>query len=218
MRSAFGACRTNPTFQAKPTPRKTRAQVWSEIRGADGFDVSSECDVRSMTTMDYNGTGFWSVEEVLNRYTAYVKKYKVATPRDLTPTTHTENNNHWTFPIMQRVIEGIEQGDLACAEIGIEFIEEDASFVFGQSLKSNTARALRRTALTDSQKERIRKRVVEMLRAGYLPREYRQYAKLARKIGLGREFIKLKDELQLNNPWVRRYYNYFEEYAIQRGR
>lgn len=166
-----------------------------------------------MTVIDYNGTGFWSVGEVLNRYATYVKKYDIATPRDLTPTTHTENNKRWTYPVMDRVIEGIEHGDLACAEIGIEFIEEDASFAFGQILKSNTARALRRIALTDSQKERISKRVIGMLRAGYLPREYRQYAKLLRKIGLGIALIDLKDELPVDNPWVQRYYTYFEQHA-----
>ena len=44
-------------------------------------------------------------------------------------------------------IEGIEHGDLACAKIGIEFIEGDGSFAFGQILKSNTARAPRRISL-----------------------------------------------------------------------
>jgi hypothetical protein len=75
---------------------------------------------------------------------------------------------------MWKVIEGIEKGDLACAQIGVEFIEESASFAFGKILKSNTARALRRAPLTSEQKERIRRRVAEMLCAGYLPREYRQ--------------------------------------------
>ncbi len=166
-----------------------------------------------MTTIDYNKTGFWSVEEVRNRYAAYVKKYDIAAPNDLTPTTHTQNNKQWIYPVMDRVIEGIEQGDLACAEIGVEFIEENASFPFGMTLKYNTARALRRSALTDSQKERIRKRVVEMLRVGYLPREYRQYAKLARKIGLGTALTDLKQELPMDNPWVQQYYNYFQEHA-----
>lgn len=166
-----------------------------------------------MTVIDYNGTGFWSVEEILNRYAAYARKYEVVTLHDLSPTIHTEDNKRWIYPVMDRVIEGIEHGDLACAEIGIEFIEEDDSFPFGQTLKSNTARALRRISFTDSQKERIRKRVVRMLRTGYLPREYRQYAKLARKIGLRDFLMELKDELPLDNAWVQRYYNYLKENA-----
>jgi hypothetical protein len=114
---------------------------------------------------------------------------------------------------MDRIIEGIESGDPACAELGVEFIEQDGSFAFGRILKSNVARALRRASLTDGQKERIRKRVVEMLGAGYLPREYRQYAKLARKIGLGSWLSQVEGQANMANPWVARYYNYFKEYA-----
>ena len=166
-----------------------------------------------MPVIDYNGTGFWSAEEILNRYAIYARQYEIARPLDLTPTIHADNDSQWIYPAMERVIEGIESGDLACAEIGIEFIEEDGSFAFGQILKSNTAKALRRISLTEPQKERIRKRVVAMLRVGYLPREYRQYAKLARKIGLGTSLIEIKDELPSDNPWVQKYYHYFEEHA-----
>ncbi|HEX6648937.1 MAG TPA: hypothetical protein VF075_05345 [Pyrinomonadaceae bacterium] len=166
-----------------------------------------------MIVMDYNGTGFWSADAILSRYAAYVNKYNVATPRELTPLIHAEKDKRWIYPVMDRVIEGIEQGDLACAEIGIEFIEQDASFPFGQKLKSNTARALRRIALTAEQEERIRRRVIEMLRAGYLPREYRQYAKLARKIGLGMFLVEIKNDLPRDNQWVQHYFRYFEEHA-----
>ena len=133
--------------------------------------------------------------------------------RDLRPLEHSGDDKRWIYPVMDRVIEGIENGDAACAELGVEFIEEDASFSFGQILKSNTARALRRASLTDEQKERIRKRVVEMLCAGYLPREYRQYAKLARKIGLGSWLSRVEGQADMTNSWVLRYYNYFKEHA-----
>ena len=56
-----------------------------------------------MTVIDYNGTGFWSVEEIVKRYAAYARKYKVATLRDLSPTIHTENNKQWIYPVMHRV-------------------------------------------------------------------------------------------------------------------
>lgn len=125
---------------------------------------------------------------------------------------HAEDEKKWIYPVMDRVIEGIESGDLACAEIGVEFIEEDASFAFGRILKSNTARALRRNPLTDELKERIRKRVVRMLEANYLPREYRQYAKLARKIGLGEWLAEIKERVPLDNSRAQRYYKYFEEH------
>ncbi len=115
---------------------------------------------------------------------------------------------------MDCVIEGIEAGDLACAEIGVEFIEENTLFTFGRILKSNTARALRRTQLTAAQEERIRKRIVEVLcTSKYIPREFRQYAKLGRKIGLGNWLTRVELEADLNNPWVQHYYQYFKRLA-----
>jgi hypothetical protein len=119
---------------------------------------------------------------------------------------------------MEQVIAGIESDEPACVEIGVEFIEEDASFPFGMRLKYNTARALRRATLNDGQRERVRKRVVEMLRAGNLHCEYRQYAKLAEKVGLGAWLSELERGLDLSNPWVRHYREYLTEAQVGGGR
>jgi hypothetical protein len=164
-----------------------------------------------MMIIDYNGSGFWSVDEVRARYAKYARRFRITAPRDLSPLVHSNGDKQWIYSVMDRVIEGIEHGDPACAELGVEFIEEDRTFAFGRILKSNTARALRRTPLTDEQKERIRKRVVEMLGRQYLPREYRQYAKLARKIGLGNWLHRIEE--QSGNPWAKHYYTYLKEHA-----
>ncbi len=165
------------------------------------------------TVNDYNGIGRWSVAEVLRRYAEYAHRYHIATPCDLKPVVTTSVHGVWIYPVMDRVMEGIENGDLACAEIGVEFIETSESFPFGMILKVNTARALRRASLTDGQKERIRKRVTEMLSTGYLPREFREYAKLARKIGLGEWLQQIEELAKSGDPWVQRYYAYFKEHA-----
>ena len=161
-----------------------------------------------MKTLDYNGIGFWSFQAILERYESYVKRYNVSSPSNIQPPVYTEGATRRIYPIMDKVIECIEKKDLACIEIGVEFIEESGSFPFGKILKYNTARALRRASdsLTDEQKERIRKRVAEMLCTGYLPREFRQYAKLARKIGLGTWQWKIEREANLKNKWVNHYY------------
>jgi hypothetical protein len=85
-------------------------------------------------------------------------------------------------------------------------------------LKSSTARALRRAELTAGQKERIRRRVIEMLRTGYLPREFRQYAKLARKIGMSGWLQQLDRGMGLDNPWVRHYCEYFKTHTTEISR
>ena len=156
-----------------------------------------------MTVIDYN--------EVQGRYAKYARRFHVPTPRDLRPLVHSTGDKHWVYPVMDRVVEGIESGDLACAELGVEFIEEDALFAFGRILKSNTARALRRASLTAEQEERIRKRVVGMLGTQYLPREYKQYAKLVRKIGLGSWLSRIEEHGE--NPRAKHYYTYFKEHA-----
>ena len=135
-----------------------------------------------MDVTDYNGEGRWSRAEILARYARYAVDLGIV-PRDLSPMEHSERGRHWVYPVMEKVIAGIEAGDPACVRLGIEFIEEDAKFTFGKILKSNTARALRRASLSDEQRGRVRRRVFSMLRAGHLPHEFREYAKLVKKIG-----------------------------------
>ena len=54
-----------------------------------------------------------------------------------------------------------------------------------------------------------------MLIAGYLPREFRQYAKLGRKIGVGELLNQIKGQVPLDKPWVQRYYEYLRQPAIE---
>ena len=111
---------------------------------------------------------------------------------------------------MFEVIKGIEKGDKACIEIGVEFIEEDECFTFGKTIKSNTARALRRATVNANQIVCIRKRVVHMLIAEHVPSEYREYSKLLRKIGIGDWWPFIEEHTNRNNPYVMRYFNYFQ--------
>ena len=144
------------------------------------------------------------------RYESHARQFGVV-PQELSPRIHEEGGKRWIYPIMEQVIEGIKLGDSACVEIGIEFIEDSSSFPFGMILKSNTARALRRAQFTSEQEERIRKRVVEMICAGYLPREFRQYAKLAKRIGMKEWLSHIERNADLDNPWIKQYYLYFNK-------
>lgn len=136
-----------------------------------------------MVVFDYNNReGFWSLTAILARYAKYAAEMKI-TPRDISPREHSDGDRKWIYPVMDEVIEGIKAGDPACARIGVEFIEEDAKFPFGRILKSGTARALRRATLSDDEKQRIRRKVFDLLRRGIIPREFRDFAKLVRKIG-----------------------------------
>ncbi len=109
---------------------------------------------------------------------------------------------------MNRVIEGIERGDRACICIGIDFIEEEGKFAFGKILKSNTARALRRTALDPEQKNRIRQRLLHMLVSGNVPHEYKQYARLFKKVGIDPVREAIEAHVDHENPYVMQYVRY----------
>ena len=161
-----------------------------------------------MRINDFNGEGKWSRDAILDRYACYCRELGIA-ERDLSPLEHTNGIDKWIYPVMDKVIEGIKEGDEACKRIGIEFIEEDTFFSFGKILKSNTARALRQTSLTEDIKERIRVRVVHMLLVGNVPHEYKEYAKLLRNVGLGDSKQEIEANVDRSNPYVMRYYRYF---------
>jgi hypothetical protein len=167
-----------------------------------------------MEVRDYNGTGSWSGDGILRRYTRYARVFGMTALSDLTPQEHGQGATRWIYPVMERVIEAIEHGDSAAVQIGVEFIEEDQRFPFGKVLKSNTARALRRAPLTPDQAERIRKRVIRMLLDGSVPREYREYAKLLRRIGIGSAWSQVEERVNRDNPYVMRYYRYFKQHVI----
>lgn len=160
-----------------------------------------------MKLIDYNGEGRWARQAILERYSAYCHQLGI-TPLSLIPKEHEQGDTKWVYPVMDQVIKGIERGDAACRQIGIEFLEEDKKFTFGKVLKSNTARALRRAQLSDSEKERIRKRIISMLLTGNVPHEYKEYAKLLKKIGLGSYLDTVQQQVDRSNRYVMKYYNY----------
>lgn len=162
-----------------------------------------------MEVFDYNGPGRWTHTEILTTYAHYAAKLGIV-PRDLSPMEHSEGNRRWVYPVMDKVIDGIEAGDAACIRLGIEFIEDNGKFPFGKTLKANTARALRRASLTADQKQRIRHRVFGLLKSGHIPHEYREYAKLVRRIGFNVSDIPTAD---LSNPYVARFHSYFHASA-----
>lgn len=172
-----------------------------------------ECGILQLVeTIDYNGTGRWSSQAIQERYLAYARSLKVSPLFDLTLRTSKDGQRCWIYPLMNEVIKGIEAGDKACAQIGVDFIEEDEFFPFGMILKVNTARALRRADLTPDQIERVRKRVVAMLIEGNTPREYRQYAKLLRKVGLGDWWPVIEKQAPCLPSYALRHFNYFKQH------
>ncbi|HEX2136038.1 MAG TPA: hypothetical protein VHG30_09070 [Microvirga sp.] len=103
-----------------------------------------------MRAPDLDGTGRWAPDALRQRYRQYCPFFRVP-PRPLPTGDDWASRRGLIAPLINAVIEGMKAGDLACAEIGIGLIEEDGGFASGRILKANTARALRRCPLSESQ-------------------------------------------------------------------
>ncbi len=167
-----------------------------------------------MEIRDYNGTGDWTVEAVTQRYEAHRKRHGLAILRDLRPHEHSEGDVRWVYPIMDAVVDGIKAGDPACVDLGVEFIENAQKQPFGRILHAKVARSLRQTELTAEHVIRLRVRILAMLVAGQVPHEYRDYAKLLRRIGLGDGWTDARSRVDETNPYVMRYVDYFDRHAV----
>lgn len=166
-----------------------------------------------MLIHSYNGKGMWSIEAVQGRYLEYCSRLGVETPRELRPKFYHRHEAIWIYPIMEPVIEGIKTGDTACATLGVEFMEQDTTFPFGRVLKSKAARALKKADLSPALKIRIRRRVAAMLAAGNTPREFKEYARLLRKVGFEEFWPRMLATAPVGNKYAMRYFAYFR--AIQ---
>lgn len=162
-----------------------------------------------MMTRDYNETGRWSVAGVQERYLDYCARLGVAEPRRIASRVYSNAGSTWVYPVMEAVIEGVKAGDLACAAIAVDFIEEDGRFRFGRTLKSNAARALKRVELPHSLKVRIGRRVAAMLAAGNTPREFKEYARLLRHVGFDDIWPRMASSPPSDNKYAMRHFAYF---------
>jgi len=162
---------------------------------------------------DFNGVEQWSEEGIRERYFRYADATSLASPTELVSHRTTNGEVTWVYPLMDSIISLIELNDCAAIEIGVEFIEEDDYFVFGMILKSNTARALRKAQLSREQEERIRQRIVSMMLAGNVPREFKEYRKLLKQVGVKHLWPRLSAEVDRANPYVMRHLTYLEAYG-----
>jgi hypothetical protein len=137
-----------------------------------------------MPVRDFNGSGPWAAEAVALRYREYALRHGVESPRSLEPTRVTRGENTWVYPVMDQVVLGVKAGDAACIVLAVEFIESDLKFAFGANLKARAARALRSASVPAALATRIRRRVAEMLATNNTPREFREYVRLVRKLGV----------------------------------
>ena len=165
-----------------------------------------------MEVRDYNGTGAWTAEAVIQRYHVYCRQHGHP-PRVLQPREHVEGDVRWIYPVVDAVIDGIVAADPACVELDVEFVESGHKQPFGRILHAKVARSLRRVALSPDQIQRLRTRILILLIEGQVPHEYRDYARLLRRIGLGPTWPDVRQSIDAGNRYVMRYVTYFDGHA-----
>jgi hypothetical protein len=164
---------------------------------------------------DYNGTNEWSALAARKRHLEYRARYGSRASRELTCVEHVEGDVRCVYPIVDSVVAGITAGDPACVELGVEFIESGHKQPFGRILHARVGRALRQQSalLNTDHIARLRTRILAMLVAGQVPHEYREYAKLLRRIGRGESWPLARQSVDEANPYVMRYVGYFERHC-----
>ena len=159
-----------------------------------------------MEIRDYNGIGIWSAEQITSRYLRHCLELEIE-PKDITPVETVQQNVKWIYPVMDEIIAGIESGDAACRKYWYRVYRRRCEISFGKILKSNTARALRRSELSYNEKSRIRQRVISMLLNGIVPREFKEYIKLLKRIGFAEFLTEIEDKIDRANGYVMKRYD-----------
>ena len=165
-----------------------------------------------MELRDYNGEGIWTLENILCRYGDYCRRLSVV-PAPLKPREHQDGDVLWRYPMMDEVLGLIRKGDLAAVELGVELVLDDARMAFGKLLKSRAARLLRHCRLTPVHAAALRDRFVQMLLAGQVPHEFKEYVKLLRKVGVGERWPDIEKGIDRRNRYVMRHYEYLKRHA-----
>lgn len=108
----------------------------------------------------------------------------VGEPLEFVPRTAHQGESHWIYPVVEQVLDGAAAHDAACVQIAVDLVCSDVRFTFGKVFKDRAANILAEAELSHEQMDRLRVRAVAMLRSGFVPPEFKRYARLVRRIGL----------------------------------
>jgi len=161
-----------------------------------------------MPSIDLDGQDEWSLEAVRRRYLAYSRCLGVSNQLGgLAAQTLKRESSDWTMPILQQVLDGVAAGDAACVQIAVDLVCSDARLPFGKIFKDRASDILRRSSLSFLQCELLRTHAIARLRSGFVPPEFKRFARLIRQIGLA-EHRQALEELVPAGPRIAGYRNY----------
>ena len=160
-----------------------------------------------MPSIDLNGQDEWSLEAVRRRYLEYSRCLGVSNQLGLAAEKLKRGSSDWTMPILQQVLDGVAAGDGACVQIAVDLVCSDARLPFGKVFKDRASDTLRRSNLSSLQSELLRTNAIARLRSGFVPPEFKRFARLIRQIGLA-DHRQALEELVPAGPRIAWYRNY----------
>ncbi|ESQ16763.1 MAG TPA: hypothetical protein DDY14_17360 [Chromatiaceae bacterium] len=142
--------------------------------------------------IDYNPAGRWSADSVRTRYLNLRQQLGGVQGFELQPRTHTQRGRTWIYSIMDSVAEGIRLGDPACIELAVAYIEADVMISGSGYTRERLARGLCHVPLTQMQKRRLAETFLRQLRQGTLRKEFKEYIRLFKTIGITEDREQIK--------------------------
>ena len=136
--------------------------------------------------IDYNSKDKWSIAAVVSRYSHLRTRLGGVSGFEWTPRTYTNSGGiTWVYNIMESVVDGVRLGDQACVEISVEYIADNVMGSGTGYIRERMARSLRHADLSKSQKTRLTNVFLSQLARGDLHKEFKEYIRLFRAIGVG---------------------------------
>lgn len=136
--------------------------------------------------INYNGEGKWSAESVIGRYRKLSLDVGGVGGFEPEPRTYVNYNGaKWIYNIMDSVVDGVQLGDKACIELSIDYINDCPMDPTTGYIRERMARSLKQSELLSiEQEKRLANIFICQLERGKIYKEFREYGKLFKKIGI----------------------------------
>lgn len=128
----------------------------------------------------------WSKDDILAALELLNGQYKIDIPEATEPGAPNwlPERYHWLQyrATLHEVANGIRAGDAACTELGVRYIELDYIGSYSGFIKERLARALKSTALSEEQIDRLQCHFQLLVDKNQCLQEYGEYKKLLKHI------------------------------------
>jgi hypothetical protein len=128
----------------------------------------------------------WSKEEIISTHKSLNGSHNIEGPNATEPGAPSWLPDRYNWlqyrETLRRVAEGVLEGDLACIEIAIRYIELNYFGSYSGFIRERLARCLKNQELTNSQIERLKTHFQKLIDIKMCFDEFREYKKLRQRL------------------------------------